>query len=334
MRDHPVTTLLTAGARRRPRAHGAPSARPPPTPPRRRPATAGRRPSWCRRRATTPRRSSARPATTSSSAPRGRDTIDGAGGNDVICGLDGPDDPHRGAGDDRLFGGLDGEYSIDDGYSADLITPGPGDDHVDLGADPQALDIHWVDFGYLDRVVYADAAGPVDRGPHRRHAPRARAPTRSWSPGPAGVVGQRLRRPHHRLAVRRPHPGRGRRRRGGRPRRATTTSSWTAVSARPPRCRPLDGGDDVADGGAGKDGMISSGGTDGSAGDGGKRLPRRTSPVSPGSLRGGPDKDRVYAEGPSTCRPARARTRSATQLRPGYRTEIDGDGGRDSSTSG
>ena len=65
----------------------------------------------------------------------GRDTIDGAGGNDVICGLGGPDTLAGGEGDDRLFGGLDMEYSIDDGYRGDLVSPGPGNDHVDLGAD-------------------------------------------------------------------------------------------------------------------------------------------------------------------------------------------------------
>ena len=61
------------------------------------------------------------------------DTIDGAGGNDTICGLAGADTLVGGDGDDRLFGGADAEYFSDDGYFGDLLVPGAGDDHVDLG---------------------------------------------------------------------------------------------------------------------------------------------------------------------------------------------------------
>ena len=89
------------------------------------------------------------------------DDIDGAGGNDTICGLAGADDLAGGAGDDRLFGGLDEDYSPDDDYFGDRIAPGPGDDHVDLGHDPQSEDLYSVDIGYWDQVSYAGAAGPV-----------------------------------------------------------------------------------------------------------------------------------------------------------------------------
>ena len=89
------------------------------------------------------------------------DDIDGAGGNDTICGLAGADDLTGGPGDDRLFGGLDEEYSPDDDYFGDLVTPGPGNDHVDLGHDPQSEDLYSVDTGYWDVVSYAGATGPV-----------------------------------------------------------------------------------------------------------------------------------------------------------------------------
>ncbi|MDT0184518.1 calcium-binding protein [Microbacterium sp. ARD31] len=89
-----------------------------------------------------------------------RDRIDGGGGNDTICGLDGDDHLVGGAGDDRLFGGLDWYYPDDD-YWGDVVEPGPGDDHVDLGADGGWEDIDFVDSVYADQVSYANAAGPV-----------------------------------------------------------------------------------------------------------------------------------------------------------------------------
>lgn len=89
------------------------------------------------------------------------DDIDGAGGNDRICGLAGADDLTGGPGDDRLFGGLDEQYFPDDDYFGDTIAPGPGDDHVDLGHDPESEDLFDLDIGYWDRVSYADATGPV-----------------------------------------------------------------------------------------------------------------------------------------------------------------------------
>ena len=90
----------------------------------------------------------------------GLDRIDGGAGNDTICSLDGPDHVVGGAGDDRLFGGLD-EYYPDDDYWGDVIEPGPGDDHVDLGADLGPDDLWWGDSVYADQVSYAHATGPV-----------------------------------------------------------------------------------------------------------------------------------------------------------------------------
>lgn len=89
------------------------------------------------------------------------DVIDGAGGNDTICGFAGRDDLTGGPGDDRIFGGLDEAYSADDDYFGDRLVPGPGDDFVDLGHDPQSEDLFDLDTGYWDQVSYADAAGPV-----------------------------------------------------------------------------------------------------------------------------------------------------------------------------
>jgi Ca2+-binding RTX toxin-like protein len=89
------------------------------------------------------------------------DDIDGAGGNDTICGLAGADDLAGGPGDDRLFGGLDEDYSPDDDYYGDVVAPGPGDDYVDLGHDPQSEDLYSIDTGYWDQVSYRDAAGAV-----------------------------------------------------------------------------------------------------------------------------------------------------------------------------
>ncbi|NPC44542.1 calcium-binding protein [Nocardioides sp. zg-1230] len=89
------------------------------------------------------------------------DVIDGGAGNDTICGLDGRDTLVGGPGDDRLLGGLDGEYFPEDSYQGDLLVPGPGDDFVDLGDDPQSEDGSWDGPGEYDRVSYRDAAGPV-----------------------------------------------------------------------------------------------------------------------------------------------------------------------------
>lgn len=90
-----------------------------------------------------------------------RDTIDGGAGDDTICALGGDDTVRGGAGDDRLFGGLDGVYVADDDFWGDVVVPGPGDDHVDLGHDPQGEDLWWGDSIYLDRVSFRDATGPV-----------------------------------------------------------------------------------------------------------------------------------------------------------------------------
>lgn len=91
------------------------------------------------------------------------DTIDGAGGDDTICGLKGDDHLLGGSGRDRLFGGLDEQYEPDDGYEGDLIEPGPGDDYVDLGYDPQSEDLDAADGPWQrwDRVSYLNSVGAV-----------------------------------------------------------------------------------------------------------------------------------------------------------------------------
>jgi Ca2+-binding RTX toxin-like protein len=91
-----------------------------------------------------------------------RDFIDGGAGNDTICGLGNADTLTGGPGDDRLFGGPDDFYVPDDGYMGDILVPGPGNDHVDLGDDPASASVDDIDrpAGY-DRVSYADAPGAV-----------------------------------------------------------------------------------------------------------------------------------------------------------------------------
>lgn len=91
----------------------------------------------------------------------GDDVIHGNGGHDTVCGLAGRDELFGGEGDDRLFGGLDGTYYPDDDYFGDRLVPGPGNDLVDLGHDPQSQDLWWGDTGHWDVVSYVDAAGPV-----------------------------------------------------------------------------------------------------------------------------------------------------------------------------
>jgi Ca2+-binding RTX toxin-like protein len=92
------------------------------------------------------------------------DTIEGGGGNDTICGEAGADTIRGGPGDDRLFGGLDEEYEPDIAFSGDRVEPGPGDDYIDLGHDPEVLDVmvgEAGDTGYWDQVSYVASAGPV-----------------------------------------------------------------------------------------------------------------------------------------------------------------------------
>lgn len=91
-----------------------------------------------------------------------QDRVDGGAGNDTICGLGNADTLVGGPGDDRLFGGLDDFYVPDDGYSGDIVIPGPGNDHVDLGDDPASATVDEVDQpARYDKVVYQDARGPV-----------------------------------------------------------------------------------------------------------------------------------------------------------------------------
>ena len=88
------------------------------------------------------------------------DTIDGLGGNDVICGLAGADTLVGGDGADRLFGGADLQYAPDEGYYGDLLVPGAGDDHVDLGSGEPDI-WFWESPLEVDQVSYADSPAPV-----------------------------------------------------------------------------------------------------------------------------------------------------------------------------
>ncbi len=91
-----------------------------------------------------------------------QDRIYGGAGNDTICGFGNADTLVGGPGDDRLFGGLDDFYVPDDGYAGDILVPGPGNDHVDLGDDPASATVDEVDRpARYDKVVYEDAPGPV-----------------------------------------------------------------------------------------------------------------------------------------------------------------------------
>lgn len=71
----------------------------------------------------------------------GDDAVDGRGGNDVICGGDGTDRLLGGAGDDDLYGGANGlRQQFEDNPPdnvGDTLVPGPGDDHLDAGADTE-----------------------------------------------------------------------------------------------------------------------------------------------------------------------------------------------------
>jgi Ca2+-binding RTX toxin-like protein len=90
----------------------------------------------------------------------GDDAIDGAGGNDTICGLGGADTLQGGDGDDRLFGGADAAYEPDDGYYGDLLVPGAGNDHVDLGTGESDIWFWELDLE-VDQVSYADSPAAV-----------------------------------------------------------------------------------------------------------------------------------------------------------------------------
>jgi Ca2+-binding RTX toxin-like protein len=92
----------------------------------------------------------------------GDDRLFGFQGNDVICGDAGSDELHGYEGDDRLFGGLDGVEASDptgpgSRPQGDLIVPGPGNDHVDAGADPVTLE---APSAVLDTVSYLDLELP------------------------------------------------------------------------------------------------------------------------------------------------------------------------------
>ena len=68
----------------------------------------------------------------------GDDTVHGGGGHDVICGGEGTDRLHGEDGDDRLYGGANGLQPSEDNPPdnvGDLLVPGAGNDHIDVGHD-------------------------------------------------------------------------------------------------------------------------------------------------------------------------------------------------------
>ncbi len=93
----------------------------------------------------------------------GDDRVVGRGGNDVICGGSGRDLIDGGPGDDKLFGGADGRSDTlnDDGLAlvvGDVIQGGKGDDLIDLGYDPRQAA---VGSAQRDRLSYKGAARGV-----------------------------------------------------------------------------------------------------------------------------------------------------------------------------
>ena len=91
----------------------------------------------------------------------GRDVVRALGGDDVVCGLGGPDTLYGGSGDDRLFGGLSGRDE-NGTYLADRVVPGPGDDLVDVGLDPEALTTGPEDNGLgFDPISWEDSPSGV-----------------------------------------------------------------------------------------------------------------------------------------------------------------------------
>lgn len=120
----------------------------------------------------------------------GDDTVYALAGNDVVCGLGGADHLLGDEGDDRLFGGLDETYVVDDGYRGDLVVPGPGNDFVDLGPDPQSLDIHPVDgIGEIDRISWGGSSAAVVVDLAAGAATGEGTDTMAVHPVPVGVVG-------------------------------------------------------------------------------------------------------------------------------------------------
>ena len=90
----------------------------------------------------------------------GQDTIDGGGGNDVLCGDAGADVVVGGTGSDRIFGGDNGlvpRVEAAPEPRGDTLVPGPGDDHVDLGANT----FNAGDYNSNDTLDLSDAAAGV-----------------------------------------------------------------------------------------------------------------------------------------------------------------------------
>ena len=262
------------------------------------------------------------------------DTIDGAGGNDTICGLGGADLLTGGVGDDRLFGGLDSPYYVDDGYFGDLIVPGPGDDHVDLGSDPQ-LDRLWRGEypADLDQVSYAGsttgvrvdlAAGTASgEGTDTIAVP---SPARA-----AGIVGSAY--DDHlsgTSAEDRIDAGAGDDEivggDGNNALKPDSVGRTTAVSFRDPASLP---GNDRVEGGADRDVITSFLGSDHLSGGSGKDYLVSYSPDAGSVLEGGSDDDGLVGVIGTSLRGGSGDDDLVGEFSPPVRQEVDGGRGKD-----
>lgn len=270
----------------------------------------------------------------------GDDTIDGAGGNDVICGLAGADTLVGGNGDDRLFGGADDEYFADDGYYGDLLVPGAGDDHVDLGTGEQGI-WFWESDLEVDQVSYADSPVGVrvdlTAGTAVGHGTDTIV---TGSTGrPIGVIGSAhddtllgsvgrdvvdagagddtIATGAGADVVAPDAPGR-------------TTSGWRLSDDRP--TRESQPGDDVVTTGSGSDSVWVRRGTDVVRGGAGVDRLTSDSPEPGTRLLGGEGKDRLSGEGRSTLLGQSGNDELAGSVVAGSPTTWNGGAGRDSLT--
>lgn len=265
------------------------------------------------------------------------DTIDGAGGHDTICALAGADVVVGGEGDDRLFGGLDQQdYVPDEGYYGDLVRPGPGDDHVDLGTDPQLERLWFFESMELDQVSYSAATSgvTVDLGRGTATGEGTDTIVTTTPAQPVGVVGSpyddRLTGTAARDQV---DAGGGDDHVVGGDAAdivhldaaGRTTSGRTSASART-RALP---GDDTADGGQGGDFLYGAEGADRIRGGAGNDRLSSTSPTPGSVLAGGAGRDRLDGLSGTSLLGGAGRDTLESQLTSRARAELDAGSGRD-----
>ncbi|MCB0908529.1 MAG: hypothetical protein KDB63_15570 [Nocardioidaceae bacterium] len=86
----------------------------------------------------------------------GNDRIRGLGGDDVICGGKGADTIDGGDGDDQIWAGDNGRvplFESDPIAAGDTVTPGPGDDYVNLGFNTIGDGAYELDHLMFDRAA-------------------------------------------------------------------------------------------------------------------------------------------------------------------------------------